>query len=116
MQTIFTHLSDEQWILVKSLMNWSPPPIRGTPRSDLRKAWNSILYILTRGCRWIDLPVDSNVYIPRTTAHKWLKQFQREGILDRVLSGLLQMGLKQQKIDLTQIAIDGSFSACAGRR
>ena len=58
MKKYFSHLDDAQWQLVLKLMNWTPPLQRGTPRSDLRKAWNSILYILTRGCRWIDLPKD----------------------------------------------------------
>ncbi len=115
MKISFTHLTNEQWALVLELMNWTPPPERGTPRSNLRKAWNSILYILTRGCRWIDLPKNPDLYVPRSTAHKWLKQFKQEGILDRVLSGLLQKGLKEGKIDLSQVAVDGSFSPCTRR-
>lgn len=116
MKKPFLSLSDSEWNLVENLMNWKPPLQRGTPRSDLRKAWNSILFILTRGCRWIDLPHNSDLYIPRSTAHKWLKQFEAEGVLDRVLSGLLQKGLKEGKVDLSQIAVDGSFSPCTGRR
>ncbi len=30
------------------------PPERGISRSDLRKVWNSLLFVLTRGCRWIN--------------------------------------------------------------
>lgn len=116
MKNVFVSLSDPEWNLILSLMNWEPPPQRGTPRSDLRKAWNSILYILTRGCRWIDLPSNTELYIPRSTAHKWLKQFEDIGVLDRVLSGLLQKGLKEGKIDLSQIAVDGSFSPSTRRR
>ena len=106
----FIQLSDDQWQLIQELMNWKAPFERGTPRSDLRKVWNSILYVLTHGCRWIDLPKDPKCYVPRSTAHKWLKQFQAAHIYDRVLSGLLQKGLSSGKIDIQQIAIDGSFS------
>ena len=116
MKKHFSHLDDAQWQLVLKLMNWTPPLQRGTPRSDLRKAWNSILYILTRGCRWIDLPKDPQFYIPKSTAHKWLKQFEQKGIFDKVLSGLLQKGVKEGKIDLSQLAVDGSFSPCTRRR
>ncbi len=42
--TGFHHLSDEQWQLIESLMNHTFPPERGTPRSDLRKVWNSLFY------------------------------------------------------------------------
>lgn len=110
MKPVFTSLTDHQWRLVCELMNCSFPLERGTPRSDLRKVWNSILYILTRGCRWIDLPRNLELYVPRSTAHKWLKQFEQQWILDRVLSGLLQKGLQEGKIDISQVAVDGSFS------
>ncbi len=55
----FTHLSDSQWETIKGLVNWSPLPERGVPRSDFRKIWNSILFVLTRGCRWSEIPADS---------------------------------------------------------
>ena len=89
----FEYLSDEQWLLIKNLMNDKLPPERGTPRSDLRKVWNALLSILTRGCRWIDLPRNPNLFVPRSTAHKWLKQWSKNGVFDRVLSGLLQRGV-----------------------
>lgn len=116
MKTVFHHLSDEQWQLIFNLMDVKFPPERGTPRSDMRKVWNSILYILTHGCRWIDLPKDSNYFVPRATAHKWVKQLSENGVLDRVLSGLLQKAMQHGLIDLRQVAVDGSFSPLAGRR
>lgn len=116
MTTKFHHLSDQQWSMISDLMNWTPPRERGTARSDLRKVWNSILFILTHGCRWIDLPKDLLYFVPRSTAHKWIKQFSENGTLDRVLSGLLQIGIQRGQINLDQLAVDGSFSPLAGRR
>jgi transposase len=112
----FKPLSDEQWELILSLMNTTFPAERGVPRSDLRKVWNSLLFVLTRGCRWIDLPHDPNLFVPRSTAHNWLKQWSRAGIFDKVMSGLLQVALQQGKIDLSQMAVDGSFSPLTRRR
>lgn len=112
----FHYLTDDQWQIISDLMNAQFPPERGTPRSDLRKVWNSILYILTRGCRWIDLPNDTSYYVPRSTAHKWVKQLSKNGIFDRVLSGLLQKALQQGLIDVDQLAVDGSFSPLSGGR
>jgi transposase len=106
----FKQLTDTQWNTLKQLMNWTPPLQRGVPRADLRKVWNSILYVLTTGCRWADLPRDFTLYTSKSTAHRWLIILKKEHVLDRVLSGLLQMGLSEGKIDLSQIAIDGSFS------
>lgn len=110
MNTNFRPLSDEQWSLIFSLMDKTFPPERGIARSDLRKVWNSLLFVLTRGCRWIDLPQDPTIFVPRSTAHKWLKQWSREGVFDKVMSGLLQVALRQGRVDLSQMAVDGSFS------
>lgn len=110
MKKPFTQLSDKQWKCIETLINWSPPPVRGVPRSDFRKVWNSILFILTRGCRWIDLPRDPNIYCSKSTAHRWLILFKKAHVFDRVLSGLLQIGINEGKIDLSQVAVDGSFS------
>jgi len=51
MQKPFTHFSDNQWDTISKLMNWSLPPVQGIPRTDFRKVWNFILFVLTRGCR-----------------------------------------------------------------
>lgn len=112
----FTHLTDAQWNTIKVLMNWTPPPQRGVPRADFRKIWNSILYILTRGCRWAELPKNPTLYTSKSTAHRWLVILKKEHVLDRVLSGMLQAGISEGKINLSQIAIDGSFSPRAWRR
>lgn len=115
MHNTFTSLTDEQWSVIQELMDWNPPPQRGKSRADLRKVWNSIFYVLTRGCRWADLPSDRSIYAARATAHQWLLQWQHLGVFDRVLSGLLQLAAQQQKIDLTHILVDGSFSPCPRR-
>jgi hypothetical protein len=49
MSSSFQQLSDEQWFLILSLMDLHLPPERGVPRRDLRKVWNSLLFVLTRG-------------------------------------------------------------------
>lgn len=110
MSKVFTELTDSQWSLVQSLLKWEPPLERGKPRSNLRKVWNSIFYVLTRGCRWVDLPEDPERYVPRSTAHDWLKKWKRAGVFDSVLSGLLEIALEKGLIDLSQISVDGSFS------
>ena len=112
----FRGLSDEQWTLIYSLMDLQLPSERGVPRSDLRKVWNSLLFVLTRGCRWIDLPSDSNLFVPKSTAHGWLKHWSTTGIFDKVMSGLLQVALQNGKVDLSQLASDGSFSPLSRRR
>jgi transposase len=116
MSTHFKILSDEQWYLIENAMEWKPAPARGKPSTSFRKVWNSIFYILSRGCRWSDLPSDKENYASKTVAFRWLQIWSHEGVFDRVLSKLLQVAISQNKIDLSQIAIDGSFSPCTGRR
>ena len=112
----FTQLTDQQWSLIQSLMDWTPPLQRGKPRQDFRKVWNSIFYILTRGCRWADLPDNPILYAPKSTAHDWLKKWKEAGVFDAVLGGLLEIGLEKGVIDLSHIVVDGSFSPCTRRR
>ncbi len=96
-------------------MRWTPPLERGTKRTHLRKIWNSIFYILCHGCHWIDLPQGKN-YAAKTTAFRWLKRWEEDGVLDRVLGSLLKEGIERKKIDLGNLLIDGSFSLSPGRR
>ena len=112
----FVSLSDSQWSLICKSTHWTPPPVRGVPRADFRKIWNAILYVLTRGCRWADLPKDPKLYCSKSTAHRWLLILKKEQVLDRVLSQLLLKGVREQKIDLSQVAVDGSFSPWTRRR
>jgi transposase len=106
----FTHLSDFQWETIKGLVDWAPPPQRGVPRADFRKIWNSILFVLTRGCRWSDIPSNPALYCSKSTAHRWLLILKKAHVFDKVLSGFLQAGIAANKIDLAQVAVDGSFS------
>jgi transposase len=111
----FQPLTDDQWGLILKLMELDLPPERGIKRSDLRKVWNSIFFILRKGCRWIDLPEGREVFVPRSTAHGWLKKWSNEGVFDKVMSGLLQVAIKKDIIDLSQVSVDGSFSPFTGR-
>ncbi len=51
-------------------MDWKPPAIRGIPRADFRKIWNSIFFVLTRGCRWVDIPKNKQIYCSKSTTYR----------------------------------------------
>ena len=74
-------------------MNWSFS--RGNTEKRYAKGLELYLFFLTHGCRWIDLPKDPDYFVPRSTAHKWIKQLSENGVFDRVLSGLLQVGVQR---------------------
>jgi transposase len=51
----FRGLSDFEWDVVRPFL---PPRSRvGRPRADDRMVLNGILYVLTTGCRWMDIPL-----------------------------------------------------------
>jgi len=48
----FVCVNDAQWQLIeKALSKVAFPKVRGASGADLRKVWNSILYVLIRGCQ-----------------------------------------------------------------
>jgi transposase len=56
----FRELSDEEWEVIKPLL---PPRSRvGGPRADDRRIINGILYVLTTGCRWMDMSLKYGSY------------------------------------------------------
>jgi len=56
----FHELSDYEWEVIKPLL---PPRSRvGKPRADDRRIINGILYVLTTGCRWMDMPLEYGSY------------------------------------------------------
>jgi transposase len=57
----------------------------GEPRADDRKVLNGILYVLTTGCRWMDMPLK---YCSYKIAWKRLKRWQAEGVWSRILKVL----------------------------
>ena len=74
----FRELSDFEWGIIKPLL---PPRSRvGRPRADDRRIINGILYFLTTGCRWMDMPPEYGSY---KTAWRRLKRWQDEGVWER---------------------------------
>ena len=47
-------LTDKEWEILRPLL---PPRAKeGRPRADDRQTLNGILYVLSTGCRWEDVP------------------------------------------------------------
>jgi transposase len=70
----FRELSDFEWGIIKPLL---PPRFRvGRTRADDRRIINGILYVLTTGCRWMDMPPEYGSY---KTAWRRLKRWQGYG-------------------------------------
>jgi transposase len=71
----FRELSDFELEVVKPLL---PPRSRvGRPRTNDRRIINGILYVLTTGCRWMNMPLEYGSY---KTAWRRLKRRQDERV------------------------------------
>jgi transposase len=77
-------LTDEEWAIVSPLM---PPPrkARRHPVPETRELLNAILYVLTTGCQWRQLPKD---FPSKSVVHDDLVCWDRDGVLARVHDAL----------------------------
>lgn len=77
-------LTDEEWALVAPLM---PPPRRARrhPVPPTRLILDAILYVLTTGCQWRQLPKD---FPSKSMVHDYLVCWDRDGVLARVHDAL----------------------------
>src|SRR5258708_1623753 len=73
-------LTDAEWELIKPHL---PPPTKGRrhPALDRREVMNAILYVLTTGCQWRQLPRD---FPSKSAVHKYLIGLQHDGVLTRI--------------------------------
>src|SRR5215831_3580436 len=98
------HLTEEQWAFIGPLL---PAPARtGRPRADDRRTIEGILYVLTTGCRWQDLPRE---YGAPTTVWRRLKQWGEEGIWEHIWRAALAALDLRGELDWSMAFLDGSF-------
>ena len=69
---------------------------------------NGVLWILRTGAPWHDLP---DRYPPYQTCHRRFQQWQRSGLLTRLLQKLAEDLRDRGKLDLSEAFIDASFSS-----
>ncbi len=67
-------VTDEEWALIEPFL----PPQR---RVDRREVLNAILYVLTTGCQWRQLPRD---FPPKSTVHDYFVEWHCDGVLTRI--------------------------------
>ena len=97
-------LTDKEWEIIRPLL---PPKAKvGRPRADDRKTLNGILYVLSTGCRWDDLPPER--YGSGKTCWYRFTQWRRSGLWN-VLAGTLLMELnRRRKINWQNAYLDAS--------
>lgn len=102
-------LSDAEWAAVRPLLPNKP---RGVPRVDDRRVINGILWVLTTGAPWRDLP---GRFGPYTTCYNRFVRWRRAGVWDRVFDALADRRCANvQMIDSTVVRLH-QHGACAKR-
>ena len=65
--------------------------------------FNGILYVLTTGCTWSDVPWH---YGTKSTVHRFHLYLAEQGIYQDIFLDLLRSGYEIRKIDLTHCSTD----------
>src|ERR1700722_14674862 len=74
-------LTDAQWAHLEPLIPPADPGGRSR-KTDMRAAMNAIFYLLRTGCPWRYLP--RGLFPPRSTVYNIFRQFQRDGVWERI--------------------------------
>ncbi|QBQ98996.1 transposase [Paraburkholderia pallida] len=88
----FEELSDDEWMLVSSLVSDEPPirlNRRGRPRAEPRVVANAVLWILTTGESWSRLPAR---YPSGPTCRRRFEEWHVSGTLGELVKLLVQRG------------------------
>jgi transposase len=102
----FQELNDDQRAFVEPLL---PPEAKeGRPRADDRRTINAILYVLTTGCRWMDLPEE---YGDDSTANLRLRRWEEQGVWRKVMNALVAKGYTLGIVKLDSLSVDSSTVA-----
>ena len=67
------------------------------------KTFNGILYVLSTGCRWSEVP---KKYGSKSTVHRLHLKMSKDGIYDKIFEVLLTEGYEMNKIDLSLSFVD----------
>ena len=84
-------LTDVQWERLEPLIPAAKPGGRAR-KTDMRAAMNGIFYLLRTGCPWRYLP--RGAFPPRSTVYNIFRQFQRDGVWERIWEEL-HMALRE---------------------
>lgn len=80
----FQVLTDAQWERVAFFI---PEQVMGRPRTRDREIFNAILYVLSTGSRWGELP-DS--FPPKSTVHKRFQEWAKARFFEKALRELVK--------------------------
>ena len=110
----FEGLVDNEWAIVEPLIPypWSATKHGQRPMHP-RKTLNTLIWVLTTGARWCDVPIGQQ-WALRSCAHKYLGLWKENGVFERTLTALQKICIDGKIIDLSRLSVDGFFSGGKG--
>lgn len=100
-------ISDRQWSVLEPLLPRQDYSKGGRPRADDRKVLEGIIWILRTGAQWNELPTK---FGSPMTCWRRLKNWQQQGVWDKIWKHLLKELEKEKKIDWDITFLDGTFA------
>ena len=97
-------VSDEEWAILEPLLPKSHAKT-GRPPRDLRQMLNGLMWILSTGASWRDLP---ERFGPWETVYGYFKMWRATGVFDAILDALHLRLDREGKIDWDLWCIDGT--------
>jgi transposase len=102
-----TQLTDDQWFIIEELFDWRPPKrVGGRPAVPPRAVLDALLWMLSNGGPWKDLPKQ---FPSESTCRRRLKQWTESGVLCEVWSRLVEFFDEVGEIDWKHLIADGTF-------
>jgi transposase len=99
---VFRENDDDLWEIFQKYLPPAKPHI-ARPRCDLRRLFNGILYVLTTGCSWLDVPAN---YGTKSTVHRYHLELCEKGVYQAIFLDLLRSRYEIKKIDLSHCSTD----------
>lgn len=97
-------VSDEEWAFLDPLIHKSKAKT-GRPPRDRRQMLNGIMWILSTGAQWRDLP---ERFGPWETVYGYFRNWRASGLLDSIIDALHLRLDQEGKIDWDLWCIDGT--------
>lgn len=94
-----------QFRLIEPLLG-SRKRARGRPQADLYETFCGVLYVLSTGCRWRDLPHDFNVHY--STCYRYFIKSIKAGKLKKIFEELKQKADKKNLLHWRNAYLDAS--------
>ena len=99
-------LTDVEWNAIRVLLPKERSGNRGRPWADHRQTISGILWVLSTGAPWRDLPRDFGAW---QTVYKRFRRWCQSGLWERVWIKLVNRLRKDRKLSLDVWMVDGSI-------